>query len=313
MPRAVAAFCCLGVAAALAAQPPAPAGKPSRSAQVTTVEDLVKEMRRRERGVRSARLEIVTEGTYPGGVTFRIEGSVRVLGKTHPPSHTHVRMVTRLGEGVTTEFETVRTPKGVFTREKDPAGEEIYTRMSPDLMRRLDEATRRLQQGGVQAPGAPGNEIADPLGSRMLESLAQRFDLRVSRVVRDGVDYFVVAGPAREGAGDDLPDDLPAPDRVELMVRARDYVVERMVQFRSGKEILQVRVRALELDVPMSEDSFRIEVPKGVEVLDVMDHPPAAEHIRQLLEEAEKAGKSKAREAPAGGLPPGGGARRSGK
>ena len=74
-------FVALGVlACTLGAQ----GGKaPDPEAQAPLLQDLVTKMKAREKAVTSAYMEVVTRAPFPGGVTFMVEGTVRVLGQTH--------------------------------------------------------------------------------------------------------------------------------------------------------------------------------------------------------------------------------------
>ena len=53
------------------------------------------------------------------------------------------------------------------------------------------------------------------------------------------------------------------------------------------EELMQVEITRRELNGPMEKDSFHIDLPEGQRFVDVMDHPPAAAQIRQLLDQAK--------------------------
>ncbi len=83
-----------------------------------------------------------------------------------------------------------------------------------------------------------------------------------------------------------LVTDQFTPDRVEFAVRAPDLAVVRMTTFREGKPLTTVRITKIELDGPMDESKFVLELPPRVTPIDVMDHPPAREQIQAVLADA---------------------------
>lgn len=268
---------------AVAAILPAQEGQgPAGRGQETSVAELVSMIKAREKTVGSVLMEMKTRGTYPDGVTYEVEGRVRVLGETH---FQFVQSST-FEEDLRSEGETVRTPDGAWMLERDPTFGEVYLHMTPDLLTRLEEA-QKLISG--EPGGAFDNPAKDPMGSALLESLDQQFDLQVARRLIDGREFVVVQGKARDGmAPPPEMGDLPMPDRVELLMRTPDLAVVEWTQFVDGKPVMQTEITRLELDLPMDEDSFELELPPGKEFIDVMDHPPAEAQIRQLLEEAER-------------------------
>ena len=256
--------------------------QPSTQGHALELQELIAKMKAAEKDVDSAVLEMVTRGTYPGGVGFEIRGSVRVLGGTH----FHIRNRATFEDDLTSEQEEVRTPEGAWMREKDPAFGEVYLSMKPELLAELKRAKETLAGAGDEAPLAD-NPAEDPLGSAMLESLDRHFALEVQKRVIGGHDVLVVQGPVREAPPEPGESDFPQPDRVELLVRTPDLAVIQMTQFRDGKELMQVEITRLELNVPIDKGSFRIELPEGQRFLDVMEHPPAAAQIRDLLDKAK--------------------------
>ena len=124
------------------------------------VQDLIAKMKATEKDVDSALLEMVTRGTYPGGVTFEIRGSVRVLDRTH----FQIRNRATFEDDLTAEHEEVRTPEGAWTREKDPAFGEVYLFMKPELVEELEQVKKVLAAADEGAPAAE-NPAEDPLGS----------------------------------------------------------------------------------------------------------------------------------------------------
>lgn len=255
--------------------------------QAYTVSDLVAKMRARQKPVTSAYLEMMTRGSYPGGVTFEIKGTIRVLGETH----FHSSHRSTFEDDITVETERVMTPDGAWMREKDPAFGEVYLAMDRDLSEQLKAATAEL----AGDDGAMDNPAKDPLGSAMLESLSQQFDLGVQKRVIDSQEFFVVNGPLRESTGSSEPDEepqgfgggVPTPDRVELLVRMPDLAVVQMTQFKNGVELMKVETTVLELNRPMEKASFRIDPSAGKSFKNVKDHLPAWTQIQRQLEQAE--------------------------
>jgi hypothetical protein len=198
--------------------------------------------------------------------------------------------------------EVVRTPTGTWTREIDPMQGEVLTRMGEETMRELEEASKVLGDD-VPAGAIPGQSEA-PLGSAMLASLDKHFDLEVAgKVLRDGIDHWIVRGPARAGAGDRRDSDgLAQPDRVEVLVRtlaSGPLAVVRMSQFSDGAEVMSLEIDEIVLDQPMAEASFKID-DRGKRVIDVMDHPPAARQIQEVLDQARRKREGKGREEGSG-------------
>lgn len=276
------------LAASLSGQP---GGDPVAASKAPTVEELVAKLRERQRDAESIVLEMVSEGSFPGGPPFRIEGTIRVLGSTH----VHVSNVSTFEDGIVAEQETVKTPEGVWIRERDPAFGTTYMKMDPELVEQLERATAVLgaEGGGAEpADGAPGmlqNKAKDPLGAAMLESLSRSYDLGVERRVIKGEEYCVVKGDLKTEAREEAAVSPSSPDRVELLIRTSDLVIAQMSLLNSGREITKVRITKMQLGAPMSRESFRIALPEGVRFIDVMDHLPAATQIQYVLNEARQA------------------------
>ncbi|MCA8944187.1 MAG: hypothetical protein KDB80_16600 [Planctomycetes bacterium] len=253
--------------------------------EVKTVHDLVAKIQAREGAVKSVRLAMTTTGEFPGGATFRTEGTLRVLDATH----FHSKLEASFGDEMTSESETVKTPDGVWMRERDPAQGEVFVRMDKDLMADLESASRALGDGSPAiAPGV--DQAAGPLGSKMLEDLDAQFALKVEgpRVV-DGQEVWTVDGDRRAG-GDTVDDEFGPAERVAVLVRRSDCALIRMTTFSSGKPLVDVKVTSIELDVPMEPASFELAVPKRARVVDVMDHPPARAQIERIFAEAKAKG-----------------------
>jgi hypothetical protein len=286
MSRALAAiplFLVLGPVRAAAQEPAEPLLEAS---QVESVDDLVKFVRQREQAVGSVSMQMESVGRFPDGSEFRTKGSLRVLGTTH----FHARMSSTLGPDMETETETVRTPDGIWMRERDPVQGEVWLAMDRPTMERIDGATRAL---GPDADGAGfgSRDAQTPLGSAVLEDLGQQFDLQVRgpRSI-DGQECWVVGGPLRPGLGsEDEPFGLGA-DQVDVLVRTGDGALLQMTQLRQGEPLMEVRITALEFDRPFDPASFRIEIPERVQWSDILEHPPARAQIERLLEDAREKG-----------------------
>lgn len=279
------AFFALAPLAPLAAQDPEQPAKP-------TVAELITQLQTREKAAKTVSLAMRSRTAVPDGPTFETAGSLRVLGTTH----FHVSMRMKIGDGMEGEHEVVRTPDGTWTREVDPMQGEVLTKMSKETMLALEEAAKELGDD-VPAGAIPGQSEA-PLGSAMLASLVKRFDLEVaSKLVRDGIDHWVVRGDVRSGASPEGDEEgLPRPDRVELLVRATadgPLAVVKMTQFAQGTEVMTVEIDSVVLDQPMAEASFKID-DRGRKVVDVMDYAPAAQQIQSVLDQAKRKKEGKA-------------------
>jgi len=98
----------------------------------------------------------------------------------------------------------------------------------------------------------------------------------------------VVAGDARGGIEVE-EDGLPIAARVELLVRPKDLIVQRMIHFGAdGREAMRIEIMNLVLDPTLDKASFVIELPPNQQLVDVMDHLPAATQINALLERFEE-------------------------
>jgi len=254
--------------------------------QEPDIKDLMEKLERSETAVRSVSMKLTTEGRHPSGQPFQSEGEIRVLRGTH----FHVTLRFRFSEQLEGESETVRTPEGVWIRDKGPAFGEVFLEIpgpkgEPDgssLMEQLDEAARLLGPD-ASVLGAFDSRSLSPLGSRMLRDLDERYDLEVQKRASLG---------SHRGyrVGGDLRDDVPAagpvtPDRVELFIREHDGAVLEMVQFRDGVPLTKVRIEELELDKPMEPESFTLDA-GGKTFRSVREHPPAWASIEQVLEQA---------------------------
>jgi hypothetical protein len=291
MIRAIALLAAAAATPLVAQDPPSAASSGAEQPKTPLLQDLIAKMQQREGVAQSAELTMRTKGSYPGGMNFEIAGTVRVLGTTH----FHVRTKASFEDEMTVESETVKTPDGVWMREKDQIHGEVYTRMDAALMRQLEEASAALGEGPPLQGGLGSKELV-PVGSAVLQAMDKSYDLTVQDRRIDATPYYVVAGNVRGGI--DAEDaGLPIAARVELLVRQRDLVVERMSHFdANGGETMRVEIVDLKLDAPIDPASFVLERPAGQPLIDVMDHLPAATQINALLERYEE----KRRETPAG-------------
>lgn len=278
------AVCCGGLLAAQESQEAPPT--PIEPSEVSTLGELVDYVRQGEKAVDSVAMEIESTGRFPDGSEFRTTGSLRVLGTTH----FHSKMRARLGGEMEAETETVRTPEGIWMRERDPAQGEIFLRMDRPTMERVDSAAKFLGDD-PQGRGFGQRESQSPLGSAVLEDLQRQFDLalREPRTV-DGQRVWVVSGPLKDGLSAEDEAFGVGADRVDLLVRVLDGAVIQMTQLREGRPLLEVRIPRLEFDRPFDPSSFTLEVPDNAQVIDVMDHPPARQQILRMLEEARQQG-----------------------
>lgn len=245
-----------------------------------TVADLVQRIEARERAAKTVSLRMSSRSVIPDGPAFETSGTLRVLGTTH----FHVTMSMRFGDGMEGEHEVVRTPAGTWTRERNPIHGEVLTVMSAELMAEVEAASKLLgDDGGF---GAVPSQSEAPLGSAMIKSIASRFDLRVqpAKLVEGGLDHYVLRGSKRPGEQAE-PEGVPDPDTVEIVVRANPLEVVRMTHFAAGQEILALEIHDVQLDLPIPESSFAIDAAGG-DFIDVMAHPPSAEQIRAILDEA---------------------------
>ncbi len=261
-----------------------------------SVKELVTFVKAREEAVKRVYIEMETEGLLPDGMRFKTAGTMRVLGKTH----FHSRMQVHFGEDLVAETETVKTPRGVWTREKDSIQGSVTTHMKPELLAQLESASRFLDKD-AGLPGL-GGKAQGPLGSAMIEDLNRQFDLALTGPeVVDKQTCWVVTGMLRKGQSpaEGLPPQL-APDQVEIAIRTLDLAVVRMTQLRAGKAMTTVRIKKIELDRPMDKNSFGLKQGDTVTPIDVMEHPPAREQILSVLQDARDKGWIDGRSAAAG-------------
>ena len=270
---------------------PAP-NLPAQPGQLKTLQELVAEMKAREKAATSVYLEMTSTGSYPGDVQFETRGTLRVLHGTHFQFH----LQTSFGDGSSGESDMVRTPEGLWIRDTDPGFGEVFLKMDRELAARLEEASRILGQAGGGFPGPLSEQSTSPLGGALLESLSQQYDLNVERkLIADGQECWVVAGDLRGDLPAPNENAPPVPDRVDILVRIRDSAVLQMVHLKDGRQQLRVNITRLELDRPMEESSFRIDVP-GREPMDVMEHPAYAAQIQRTLDAAEAKKKGEVRD-----------------
>ena len=105
----------------------------AQAQQLKSLEELVAEMREREKAASSVYLEMTSKGSYPGNLVFETEGTLRVLQGTH----FQMDLVARFDEEIAARSEMVKTPEGVWMREEDPASGEVFLKMDAELVARL--------------------------------------------------------------------------------------------------------------------------------------------------------------------------------
>ncbi len=260
--------------------------------EVKTLKDLVSVIAKREKAVKSVSLSMKTRGSLPGNATFESTGTLRVLGTTH----FHTAMKTDLGNGLTSEFETVKTPEGVWMRESDPAQGEVFVKMDQKTLTDLESASQAIGDSGMLGAGA---DMANgPLGSVMLDDLGKQFELAVSgpKVVA-GQECWTVSGDRRKDAGEQVA--FETADRVEILVRRADFAVVRMTQLSAGRPIVDIEVTSIEVDKPIEEATFKLELPAKARFIDVKEHPPARAQIDRIFAEAEAKGWKRSGDATA--------------
>ncbi len=259
------------------------------------VAELIARIQAKEKAITAVSVKMRTRSAHPDGAVFETSGTLRVLGATH--FHTTSRM--RMGDAMEGEHEVVRTPDGLWMRELDPIQGEVFTTMSPDLIKTVEAAAKQLGDDGM--PGAIPGQNEGPLGSALLVSLQRQFELKVDKkLVKDGIDHWVLRGTSRPGQEPEAAG-LPNPDTVEVVVSETPLAVVRMAQFAAGKEILVIEIDDVQVDPPLSPASFKLDS-RGKRVLDVMDYAPMAAQINALLDEAKRV---QAGEKPPGDKPPG--------
>ncbi|MEY2980973.1 MAG: hypothetical protein RL562_1200 [Planctomycetota bacterium] len=260
--------------------------KPVEASQVRTIEDLLGFVKGRESKAGAVLMEIESVGKFPDGSEFRTEGTLRVLGKTH----FHARMIAHLGPDVEAETETVRTPEGLWMRERDPVQREVFLAMDRATMERVDAATAVLGESAALG-GFGTREAESPLGSLVLADLAQQFELQVGEP-RDvgGTRCWIVGGAIKGGVDPDEEAFGLGADQVDVVVRIRDGALIKMTQFRGGEPLLEVSIPKLEILEELDPASFTLALPERAQWSSVLDHPPARAQLDQLFEDARAKG-----------------------
>ena len=260
--------------------------KPVQASEVRSLEDLLAFVKAREGKAQAVVMQIQSVGKFPDGSEFRTDGTLRVLGRTH----FHARMVARLGADVEAETETVRTPEGLWMRERDPVQREIFLAMDRATMERVDSATEALG-ASASLGGFCTREAESPLGRLVLEDLSQQFDLTVSEP-RDvgGVRCWTVGGGIKGGLDPDEESFGLGADQVDVVVRVSDGALVKMTQFRAGEPLLEVTISKLEVLETLDPASFTLPLPERSQWGNVLEHPPARAQLDQLFEEARAKG-----------------------
>ncbi len=240
-------------------------------------------IRAAEAAAGSVRLDLRTEGAFPGGEAFQTEGTLRVLRGEHP--RLLATMSYRFGADFAGRMATLKTPDGVWILEDSPTFGAVYLEMDRALMRDLEWAAEVLGRKD-EVPGVDRREAA-PLGSAMLAELGLQYDLRLlSRKDRDGQPGRWIGGDLRQPqAGGD--GELPQPDRVELFVRDGDAAILETIHFQQGKPVQRIAVTRLEVNRPMDQAEFVIDAgdrrPRPVK-----EHAPAWSQIERILRDADQ-------------------------
>ena len=285
-----------GLLIALAGSPTAAQSESSKGSQDPSIKGLIDKIKKLEKNLKGVELEMATVGAYPGGLKFQTSGRLRVLGTTH----FHIRVASAfLGnddDQLRSEVEKVITPAGVETRQQGPI-EIVYTKMSADLVRRLELAQKALAAADkansgrtVAVPSILSDGGRAPLGSEMVAALDQQFDLRLQKERRKvaGVQCRVWRGvwrvPTPKGADPALAEPTGSAS-AELVVRP-DGVPIAMRQFdQDQRQTLELRIDKLTLNPALTEKDFVLVVPAGTVFQDVMDHRPSRAQIQRLLDE----------------------------
>lgn len=251
--------------------------------QLPSLEELVASMREKEKAAHSVYMEMTSQASYPGNMSFSTRSTLRVLQGTH----FHMQLEASFGGEIAARSEMVKTPAGILMLENDPAYGEVFLKIDRELSEKLDEASRILGQGEGGLPGPMAEQSTSPLGGSMLESFSELYDLKVERRLnKDGQDCLVVAGDLRGGLPEPDENAPPRADRIDILVRIVDSAVVQMVELKDGREQMRVNITKLELNRPMDATTFLIDAPDR-EPMDVMEHPPTAQQIQALLDAAE--------------------------
>ena len=288
-----------------------PQGKTYKTPQNPAITKVIENLRSREKALKSVTLEMSTIGSYPSGLTFRTDGTLRVLGTTH----FHIDVTTRfVAAEVSSRLEKVIRPDGVWTFQEGPM-EKKYTHMDKELMERLKLAERALaadKDTAMRNPGPMAGKGDAPLGSAMLAALDLQFELEIQKESRKfaGVECKVISGQWRgfKGLAKSQIDDKDFPravQRVEVFLRATDGIPIRMVQYNKSKVLyvkddkgedvpqhveavaFELNIKNLKLDPKIEAASFQLKAPEGTKFIPVMDHRSSRAQINRILEEYE--------------------------
>jgi hypothetical protein len=278
----------LAAAAALLAQDSQPQGDTRPKAGV--MDGVVRKLREAESKATRVRLQLLTEGTLPGGLEFHTKGTLRVLRSEQGALlAAHALIDCTFADGIQSHMESVKNPSGLWTFETNPAFPEVYLHYDKDLVADLEWAGEVL--GRTDLPGAGDARAMAPLGSEMLADLAQRFDLQELGGKTGGQLGTWYGGDRRPGGSQEDDADLPLADRVELFLRSPDSALLEIVYLQAGKPIQRIKVEELVVGEAMPLESFVLDT-KGRKPKDVRGHDPEWDQIQQLLQGArEKAEK----------------------
>jgi hypothetical protein len=248
-------------------------------------------MRRAEAAAKTIWLEMETVGQDPEEVTVTTRGSLRVLRGEHPAVHTVVEY--EFANGLKGRMESARTADGVNTIEDNPTFGQTWTHIDAETAADLEWAGEVLQR--EQVPGLADGRAQAPLGSAMVADLARTYDLQpLPRRDRQGQEGMWLGGALRPGLQPEADADVPLGDRVELFVRNPDQALLEVVLMQGTKTVLRIAVSRVEIDRPMTEESFKIDG-KALRRRELREQTAAWEQVQRTLTEAEaKAGKDAA-------------------
>lgn len=282
MNRAIRVVGFLLTAAIAGGQLPGQSQPGAEGAEADPIERIVTSMREAEGRLKSLRLELATEGAFPGGVSFSTAGTLHVLRGEQRRVRTSVRF--RYADGLESRTESVRTAAGIKIYSEDPAFGAVFVRVPPVIVRDLEWAGTVLDRSDL--PGMHDPRAEAPLGSAMLDDLRLHFELQPRTDTRRGDDPGTwLAGPRKPGLGDVDPE-LPLADRVELFVRDRDRALLEIVHHQGDKVLQRIVVHKLEVDVEIASATFEVDG-NDQPLREVDQHLPLWTQIENAIRRAE--------------------------
>ena len=238
-----------------------------------------------------------TKRLFNGG-TLRVSGTIEAMTRTAAAgrsarNYVHVQTsVEALEDGLVARSTLLRTPAGVWLRDRDPVQGDVFLTMTPELVRELEEASKILDRAvspGTLVPTDAGLGVAAPLGSAVLEELAANYTLTVTSRTIDSTDVYVVSGPSRAAPSE--IEQLGVPDHVEVLVRRLDLVASRVRELRAGEKLSEIVIESVELDPLIELQAFEPDAVfndlAGREPLDAMKHPTTSRMIKRIRADVE--------------------------